>query len=132
MKRDITKIRKKKRYSEDFKRELVSIYERGQYSVLQLEKLYGVCNPSIYSWIYRYSEFNEKGIRIVEMKDSHLKKLKELEEKVKHLEQTLGQKQIKIDFLEKLIDLASDEYKVDFKKNSNTQRSSGSEKTEKK
>ena len=63
-----------------------------------------------------YSKYNEKGVRVVEMKDSHLQKIKELEEKVKLLEQTVGQKQIKIDYLEKMIDLASEDYKIDIKK----------------
>lgn len=50
------------------------------------------------------------------MKDSHSQKIKELEEKVKLLEQAVGQKQIKIDYLEKMIDLASEDYKIDIKK----------------
>jgi hypothetical protein len=100
--------------------------------VLQLEKLYNVDNVNIYNWIYKYSNYNEKGIRVVEMKDSHLQKIKELEEKVKLLEQTVGQKQIKIDYLEKMIDLASEDYKIDIKKNSNSPRSDGSEKTKRK
>ena len=66
------------------------------------------------------------------MKDSQLNKIKELEEKVKLLEQAVGQKQIKIDFLEKMIELASEEYKIDLKKNLNTPHSDGSGKTKRK
>jgi transposase-like protein len=132
MSKSLVKIKKQRRFSEEFKREMVNLYESGQYSVLQLEKLYNVDNVNIYNWIYKYSNYNEKGIRVVEMKDSHLQKIKELEEKVKLLEQTVGQKQIKIDYLEKMIDLASEDYKIDIKKNSNSPRSDGSEKTKRK
>ena len=59
MRTNLKKLRKKLRYSEDFKKELVSLFEKGTYSVLQLERLYGVTNASIYRWIYKYSTFNE-------------------------------------------------------------------------
>ena len=66
------------------------------------------------------------------MKDSNLQKIKELEEKVKLLEQDLGHKQIKIDYLEKMIDLASEDYKIDIEKNSNSPQLDGSEKIKRK
>jgi len=60
-------INKSRRYSEEFKRKIVSDYESGKYSVLQLEKLHGVGNPTIYQWIYRFYIIYEKGYRITEM-----------------------------------------------------------------
>jgi transposase len=121
-------IRKKRVYSKEFKEELVGLFEQGKFSVLQLGRLYKVQVGVIYQWIYRYSTLNEKGCRIVEMKQSSTSKLKELEQRVKQLEQMLGQKQIKIEFLEKLIDRAQQEYQIDLKKNSSTPRSAGSAK----
>ena len=50
-------------------------------------------------------------------KDSENTKTEELARKVAKLEQALGQKQMQLDYLEKLIDLASKEYDVDLKKN---------------
>ena len=126
MKANLKEIRKLRIYSDDFKKEIVAIYESGKFSVLQLEKLYGISNASIYSWIYKFSTFNEKGFRIVEMKESSAEKLKQLEQKVKELEQAVGQKQIKIDYLEKIIEIAKDDLKIDIKKNYNIQQSIGS------
>lgn len=126
MKANLQQIRKLRIYSDDFKKEIVAIYESGKFSVLQLEKLYGVSNASIYGWIYKFSTFNEKGFRIVEMKESSAEKLKQLEQKVKELEQAVGQKQIKIDYLEKIIEIAKDDLKIDIKKNYNIQQSIGS------
>lgn len=125
MKANLRKIKKKRHYSDDFKKELVRIFESGEYSILQLKNLYGVGNQSIYNWIYKFSTFNEKGIRAVEMKKGSSLKLKELSQKVKDLERIVGQKQIKIDYLEKMVDIAKDEFNIDFKKKYNTSQSSG-------
>lgn len=132
MNANLKEIRKHRVYSEEFKKEIVNFYESGKFSVLQMERLYGVNNVTIYNWIYKFSTFNEKGIRVVEMKDSNIDKLKHLELKIKELEQAVGQKQIKIDYLEKMIDIAKDEFSIDIKKNSNTPQSVGSLKTRKK
>ena len=127
MKPNLREIQKQRRFSESFKKELVHLFESGKYSVPQMEKLYSIDNSTIYSWIYKFSTFNEKNVRVVEMKDSHLSMLKTLEQQVKDLERIVGQKQIKIDFLEKMVDIASEELKVDIKKNFNTPPSAGSE-----
>ena len=132
MKINIRQVQKLRRYSDEFKRAIVSEFESGKLSVLQLEKLYGIANPTIYKWIYKFSTFNQEGYRVIEMKDSSAKKIKSLEEKVKELERLIGQKQIKIDYLEKMIELADEDLKVDIKKNSNTPQSCGSGKTVKK
>ena len=131
MKANLKTLKKGRIYSEEFKREIVRIFESGEFSVLQLEKLYGVKNPTIYKWIYKYSTFNEKGARIVEMKSSQSEKLKALENRIKELESAVGRKQIKIDYLEKMIDLAEEDLKFDIKKNSNTPQSTGSKPTNK-
>lgn len=101
MKANLRKIYKHRHYSEDFKKELVALFESGKFSVLQLEKLYGISNQSIYNWIYKFSIFSEKGIRVVEMKQSSSLRLKELSQKVKGLERIVGQKQINIDIKKK-------------------------------
>ena len=123
------RINSHRKFSEEFKRKLVDDFEKGVMSVLQLERHYGVSFRLIYNWIYKYSTYNEKNIRIVEMKDSQTNRVKELEEKVKELERAVGQKQIMIDYLEKMIDMAKDTYSIDIKKNSNTPPSGGSKPT---
>lgn len=129
MKANVRSIRKQRKYSIEFKKRIVSDFESGRYSVPQLERLHGICNGSIYAWIYKFSTFSEKGFRIVEMKDSSSKKMKELEARVKELESTVGRKQIMIDYLEKMIEVAKDELDIDIKKNFGTPRSAGSGKT---
>jgi transposase len=132
MDKKIRLLRSPRKFTEDFKRKLVKEFEQGTMSVYQMSKLYSIATTQIYDWIYKFSIFNEKGSRIVEMKDSQTTKLKELEQRVKELEQNVGQKQIKIEFLEKMIDLAKQEFNIDIKKNFATPQSNGSKKTIKK
>ena len=129
---NVKKIRKLRIYLEDFKRSVVKLFESGELSILQLEKLYGISNASIYNWVYKFSIFNAKGSRIIEMTESSQSKLAQLSKKVKELEQIVGQKQITIDYLEKMIDLAKSDLDIDIKKNYSFQPSAGSKKTGKK
>lgn len=98
-------------------------------SVPQMQRHYGVSNALIYQWIYKYSTYNEKNVRIVEPKDSQTHQLKQLQQQVKDLEQAVGQKQMRIDYLQKMLELASEEYGIDLKKNFNTPHSGGSKTT---
>lgn len=124
MQRKVRAIHKKRAYSEEYKRELVRLFELGKFSVPQLGKLYGIQFSVIYRWIYNYSQFNEPGYRVIEMKQSSTSKLKAMEQRIKELEKIVGQKQIKIDFLEEMITVAKEELKIDIKKKYSTPRSS--------
>ena len=126
MKANLKLIKKRRAYSEEFKKLIVKEFESGKFSVLELGRLHQIRVNVIYRWIYKYSPLNNQGQRIVEMTKSSTQKLKELEKKIKDLEQIVGQKQIKIDYLEKMIDIANDELDIDIKKNSDTPQSSGS------
>lgn len=132
MKVELKRIRKRRTYSEEFKRSMVKEFETGQLSVCELGRLYGIDRHVIYGWIYKFSTFNKKSSRIVEMSESSTSKIKELEQKIKELERIVGTKQITIDYLEKMIEIAKTDLDIDIKKNYSTPRSSGSEKTKKK
>lgn len=132
MSKNVRLLKSPRKFTEDFKRQVVKEYEQGSVSALQLSKLYGVANTQIYNWIYKFSIFNEKGSRIVEMKDSQSAKFKEMEQRIKELEQNVGQKQIMIEYLEKMIDIAKEDLNIDIKKNYVTPQSIGLKKTSKK
>lgn len=125
------RIRKRRSYSKDFKKFIVSEYESGKFSVLELSRLHDITFQCIYNWIYKYSLFNKQNTVVVEMKQSSLNKLKAYEKRIKELEQVLGQKQLKIDYLEKIIELSDEHYKTDVKKSFKQQLWNGSEKTAK-
>ena len=58
------------------------------------------------------------------MSDAH--KIKELRKRIQELEQLVGQKQIQIEFKEKMIELAEEMYQVDIKKKLGWKLSNGS------
>jgi len=126
MKANFKKLRKHRRYSDAFKKQIVSDFESGNYSVLQLKNLHGIGQQTVYSWIYKFSTFNEKGYRVIEMEDSTINKVKNLETKIKELEAALGRKQIMVEYLETMIDVAKEDLNIDIKKNYATPQSRNS------
>ena len=132
MEANLKEIRKHRRFSKDFKKGIVASFEKEAFSIPQLGKLYGIGGTCVYRWVYKYSRFNEKGCRIVEMEDSNQNKLKELAKRVKELEQMVGQKQIAIEYLEKMIELAKTDLNIDIKKNYSLPLLPGSNPTKKK
>ena len=118
---------KRRIFSESFKKERVKEYESGKLTILEISRLYGIAFQTIYKWIYKYSGYNRKGLRIVEHKDSYTNRVKELQDRIKELERIVGQKQINIDYLEKMIELAKKEMGIDIKKNFGFPQSHGSE-----
>ncbi len=129
MQKAVQRIRKQRKFTEDFKKSIVKDFESGKYSVVDLSRLHSIACTQIYNWIYKYSTVNQKGYRVVEMEKSSDLKIKKLEQKIKDLESIVGRKQIEIDFLEKMIEIAQKDLNIDIKKNYSTQQSAGSEPT---
>ncbi len=77
-------------------------------------------------YLGKLTKYNKHSIQVVEMKDSQAHKIKEMEARIRELEQAVGQKKMNIDYLEKMIDLAKEHYDIDIKKNSNTLHYGGS------
>lgn len=119
-------LQRKRIFSEEFKKARVREYESGKFTVSELSRLFKIKGTIIYRWIHKYSMYNKHSVRIVEIEQSGTKKLKDLELKIKELEQIVGQKQLKIDYLEKMIELADQKFDIDIKKNSNTPLFGGS------
>ena len=104
-------------FSESFRKAKVREIERNLTTVTMVSREYEVNRTAVYKWLWKYSSLRAKQIRqIVEpMSDTH--KIAELRKKIKELEQLVGQKQIQIEFKEKMIELAEQMYGVDIKKN---------------
>jgi transposase len=119
-------------FGEKFKKDIVRKIERNEFSVSEVSNLYNVSKTSVYNWVYQYSILYQKGyVQIIEPMSSS-KKLKDLQTRIKALEQIVGQKQIKLEYLEKLIEIAEKDYDIDIVKKKGLRPSSGSGKTDKK
>ncbi|MDH5599498.1 MAG: transposase [Cyclobacteriaceae bacterium] len=108
--------RQSRYFSESFKRKKVKEIEEHLVSIAEVSREYSVTRNSIYKWIYKYSPHRKKGVKKVIELMSDTRKIKALQERVKELERVVGQKQLLLDFHEKLLELANEEVGFDIKK----------------
>lgn len=109
-------LRQRRSFSEAVKKQIVHDIEKGKASILEASREIGAHQSTIYTWIYRYSRYLTKNKVMVIEDKSESYRTKDLEKRLKEAEAALGRKQMEIDFLNKIIDLANDEYRTDLKK----------------
>jgi transposase len=110
-------IRQRRVFSDAFKREKVDDILNKRISIAELSKLWEVSDTAIRNWIRQYSPSHKKGTTMVIQQDCESVKTQELLKRVAQLERTIGQKQMVIDYQDKLLELASKELEIDIKKN---------------
>lgn len=110
------KERINRNFSEVLKRKLVSELDRNLVTVPELCREHQVSRTSVYRWIYLYSGMRRKGLKQIVEAKSDSRKLLQLREEIKELQRVIGEKQVKLDFQDKMIALAEAEYGVDIKK----------------
>ena len=103
-------------YSETFKKEKVELIEKKQITVLELSRIYKVSTTAIYNWLKKYSTKYEKTERVVVEKESEGFKTIQLLNQVADLERSVGQKQLEIDFMKKLLEFGNETVGFDIKK----------------
>jgi transposase-like protein len=122
--------RQNRYFSESFRRKKVSEIERNISTVAEISREYQVSTTAIRKWLYKYSAMIKKGERQVVESKSDTRKIQQLKDQVKELERIIGQKQLLIDFQQKAIELAEQEYGIDIKKKFGDKPYSGSGITE--
>jgi transposase-like protein len=115
--------RRSRRFSDNFKIEKVRELEKGKVSISELVQQYEVSSTNIYRWLRKFGTNQTKKERVIVEIDSDTKQLLELKKKVAELERIIGQKQVLLDFKDKMIDLAEQTYGVDIKKKYSTEQS---------
>ena len=123
--------RQNRYFSEDIKKKTVRDLERNLTRISDVCDTYQVSRTSVYRWIYKYSVMAKKQHKQIVEPKSDTQKIKALEERVKELERAVGQKQIMLDFKDKMIELAEQRYNVDIKKKLGSKLSSGTDPTSK-
>jgi len=102
-------------FSESFKRTKVSEIQQKLLTISQVCELYEVSRTTVYKWIYLYSNLGPGVKMVVEMESESLK-TKELLERNAELERFIGQKQLEIEYLQKILELSSKDLGYDLKK----------------
>lgn len=113
------KGKKRRIFSLEVKLDLVKKIEQGELRVLDVTRTYGVSNTAVYKWLRKYSDLYKKETRVIVEHKSISKKNRELQDQIKKLEQALGQKQMRIDYLEKVVEFASERSGEDIEKKNN-------------
>lgn len=109
--------RRRRRFSDTFKIQKVREIETGKTKVSEICKQYEVTPANVYKWLDKFGSKKDKKERLIVETDSDTKQLLALKKKVAELERIIGQKQILIDFKDKMIEIAEETYGVDIKKN---------------
>lgn len=123
---ELEKSRHCRYFSEEFKKLKVKELERNLVTISDLCKAYEVSRTSVYRWVYKYSVMTKKDVKQIVEAKSDTQKIKMLEDRIKELERIVGQKQIQLEFKDKMIEIAESTYGVDIKKKLNTPPWSGS------
>ncbi len=108
--------RKLRRFSENFKREKVREIDLKKTKITDICRVYEVSKSTVREWINKYGMKSEKGVKIIVETESDTNQLLALKKQVAELERIVGQKQIQLDFKDKMIDIAEEMYGVDIKK----------------
>lgn len=108
--------RLRRRFSESFKIKKVREIEAGVSKISEISKEYEVSCAAIYQWLAKYGIMKDKKERLVIEAESDTQAIALLRKKVAELEQLVGQKQIQLEFKEKMIEIAEEMYGVDIKK----------------
>ena len=107
-------------FSIEFKKQIIAQLDAKLTTISDIVRVYEVSAVSVCRWRQQYSKHYEKPTMVVIQMESEALKTKALLERNAELERIIGQKQLKIDYLEKLIEIASDDLKIDLKKSINT------------
>ena len=117
-------------FSEDFKKKKVAELDKKVITIAEICKQYAVSTTAVYKWIYKYSLMRKKAIKMVIEAQSDTARIQALKQHISELEQLLGQKQFEVDFLQKQMQLASQQFGIDLKKKLSGKPSAGSGNTE--
>jgi transposase len=128
---NLGKMKRKSRpnrvFSQELRQKIVQEIEQGKVTIASVRREYSVSNTTIYRWLHKYSSYLQKGVKMVLELSSEGYRTKELEKRLKEAEAALGRKQMEVDYLQKMIEIASKEYGIDIKKKSLTRPSTGSD-----
>lgn len=125
-----TAERRRRHFSDSLKIQKVRELETGKTKVSELCKQYEVTATNVYRWLNKFGTMKDKKERLIVETESDTKQLLALKKTVAELERIIGQKQILIDFKDKMIEIAEETYGVDIKKKFSTQPSKTSGKAE--
>lgn len=118
-------IRERRIFSESLKKSIVKDLVSKRLTMKSASLEHQVSHQTLYRWLYKYSVgYEPRRILVVQM-ESEEKKSHELRQRISELERAVGQKQLELDFLNKLLEVGSKELGFDLKKSFSSRPLSG-------
>ena len=110
-----TEERRRRRFSEDFRKAQVELIESGKKSVSEISKLYQVKAENVRRWLKKYGK---KGLpeQIIISNGKEFDRIRELEQENKKLLEHLGQQHLELVYKNELLRLAKEKLGEDFEK----------------
>jgi transposase len=107
--------RRRRRFTEDFKKSQVQLIEAGSVTVAEVSRLYEVRRSNVYNWVRKY------GIKpalqpIIVSDGSEINRLKELEKENKRLLEIIGKQQVELFYQRTVVEFAKSMLGEDFEK----------------
>jgi transposase len=118
-------IQERRIFSEELRKKVVKDLVSRRATIKQMVNEHQVSRNTLYQWLYRYSPYHEQKCTLVVQMKSEEARNQDLKARVAELERIVGQKQLEIDFLNKLLEVGSSELGFDLKKNFSTPPSNG-------
>lgn len=115
MKKLTSKERHRRRFSEEFKKEQVSLIEQGETTQSKVSRKYDVRLNSVSRWMDKYGSNRKKGLIMISSKKDY-DKLSTIEQENKELKQIIGEQQVELIYLKKLLEKAKEKLGEDFEK----------------
>lgn len=107
--------RRRRRFGEEFRKEIVRLIEGGGMTIAEAGRLYEVKPASVKRWLLKFGKGEyPKPILVQGMKD--VNRVRDLERENQRLKEALGTQQMKLVYFEELIKLAKEELGDDFEK----------------
>ena len=110
-----TEERRRRRFSEDFRKEQVRLIESGKVTIVEVSKLYQVKRQSVREWLKSYGKKEVPG-KILISNGKEFDRIRELERENKNLMEVIGKQQVELIYKEELIRLAKEKLGDDFEK----------------
>lgn len=111
--------RRRRRFSETFRKEQVALIEGGQATVAEISRLYEVKAENVRRWLVKFGK-KKLPERIIVSSSKDIDRLRDLERENEKLKAFIGAQQVKMVYLEELLQLAKDQLGEDFEKKWNS------------
>ena len=107
--------RRRRRFSEEFRKEQVRLIESGQRTIAEVSRLYEVRRDSVSRWVKKYKTKDLPG-RIIIQSEEEIDRIKDLEKRNEHLKKVIGEQQLEVLYLRECLKLARERLGEDFEK----------------